>query len=213
MSVALLGVMAMQLYFLKQSYNLKSQLFDQSVNQALSKVANKIEKYEAYDYLKKKVEREHQRIREQERPVFVAESPRPKKKEFSRKEKYAYYLKKEQQKADSIFAVRDSILRSKYPYVVAVNEEAGQEQLQYDVNIDVAEFQDIYGGVHQRTITRLVPRPAAPSTDRSDTIKRYLVIDPVKGPQILTSYKPKIRTLSESALKEIEKEKRQAKQI
>ena len=44
MSLALLGVIAMQYYFIKESYNLKSQLFDQSVNDALNTVSEKLEK-------------------------------------------------------------------------------------------------------------------------------------------------------------------------
>ena len=215
MSIALLGVMAMQLYFLKQSYNLKSQLFDQSVNQALSKVAVKIEKYEAYDHLRKRVEREGKGIGPYRQPELHTASAKTKtpvktRKELSKKEKYAYYLKKEQQKADSIFAVRDSILRSKYPYVVAVNEDPGPDPLQVDVNIDVAEFQDAFGTVHRRAITRVVPSVKTNQVlpERTDSVKRYLVIDPEKGPQILTSFKPKIRTLSQAALREIEREKK-----
>ena len=54
MAIALLGVLAMQWYFLNQSYQLKSQLFDQNVNEALSNVAKKLERQEAYNFLLKK---------------------------------------------------------------------------------------------------------------------------------------------------------------
>ncbi|WP_207429261.1 sensor histidine kinase KdpD [Pedobacter sp. SYSU D00535] len=218
MSVALLGVMAMQLYYLKQSYTLKSQLFDQSVNQALSKVAAKIEKYEAYDFLKKRVQEDDEEVL-REKQLFLAKAkeankPRKERKNqgMSHKDRYAYLLRKEQRIADSIFAVRDSILRSKYPYVVAVNEPEDEDQIQIDVKIDVAEFEDQFGGVHQRAITRVVPRVNAEAkavSERIDSIKRYLVLDPVKGPQIVTSVKPKIKTLSESAIRELERSKKE----
>ena len=51
MSIALLGVMAMQLYFLRQSYEMKSELFDRDVNEALSNVVAKISKHDALNFL------------------------------------------------------------------------------------------------------------------------------------------------------------------
>ena len=44
MTFALLGVFVMQMYYIRESYNLKSQLFEQNVNQALVAVVNKIQK-------------------------------------------------------------------------------------------------------------------------------------------------------------------------
>src|ERR1700744_6359487 len=44
MGFALLGVMSMQLYFLRQSYQMQSDLFDRSVNDALNKVVSKLAK-------------------------------------------------------------------------------------------------------------------------------------------------------------------------
>jgi two-component system phosphate regulon sensor histidine kinase PhoR len=51
MTVALLGVVAMQLYFLRQSYLMQSELFDRSVNEALNNVVNKISKQDAANFL------------------------------------------------------------------------------------------------------------------------------------------------------------------
>jgi len=44
MTLALLGVFVMQMYYIRESYNLKLQLFEQNVNQALTAVVNKIQK-------------------------------------------------------------------------------------------------------------------------------------------------------------------------
>jgi len=44
MGFALLGVMAMQLYFLSQTYNLQSQLFDGQISEALKNVIDKIDR-------------------------------------------------------------------------------------------------------------------------------------------------------------------------
>ena len=55
MSFALIGVVAMQLYFLWQSYNMQSKLFDRSVNEALNNVAAKASKHDAIQFLNTKV--------------------------------------------------------------------------------------------------------------------------------------------------------------
>jgi two-component system phosphate regulon sensor histidine kinase PhoR len=51
MAFALLGVMAMQFYFLRQSYSLQSSLFDSSVNQALNNVVSRITTQDANKFL------------------------------------------------------------------------------------------------------------------------------------------------------------------
>ncbi|MBK1440617.1 GHKL domain-containing protein [Parapedobacter sp. ISTM3] len=71
MTVALLGVMAMQYFFIKQSYILKAQLFDESVKAALNAVAAKAEKREVMQLAdaqrknKEKLEREQRKLEEQ----------------------------------------------------------------------------------------------------------------------------------------------------
>src|ERR1017187_6481731 len=51
MSFALLGVMAMQFYFLRQSYQMQSELFDRSVNEALNNVVSKVSWHDALNFL------------------------------------------------------------------------------------------------------------------------------------------------------------------
>ncbi|WP_241789457.1 sensor histidine kinase [Sphingobacterium rhinopitheci] len=50
MSIALLGVVAMQYYFIRETYRQKSALFDEAVNTSLAKVASEIEKSEVINY-------------------------------------------------------------------------------------------------------------------------------------------------------------------
>ncbi|WP_231561673.1 hypothetical protein [Sphingobacterium sp. T2] len=52
MTFALLGVMAMQYYFIREAYIQESQLFDEKVNTSLAKVASEIEKLEVLDFAK-----------------------------------------------------------------------------------------------------------------------------------------------------------------
>lgn len=54
MTVALLGVFVMQLYYIREAYRLKSQLFEQEINQVLSGVANKVQRLNAVDHINKK---------------------------------------------------------------------------------------------------------------------------------------------------------------
>ncbi|KQR71980.1 sensor histidine kinase KdpD [Pedobacter sp. Leaf176] len=54
MTVALLGVFVMQLYYIREAYNLKSQLFDEQVNQTLTAVVNKIQRLNAADRINRK---------------------------------------------------------------------------------------------------------------------------------------------------------------
>jgi two-component system phosphate regulon sensor histidine kinase PhoR len=51
MGLALLGVMAMQFYFLRQSYLMQSELFDSSVKEAMNTVVAKVAKQDAMNFL------------------------------------------------------------------------------------------------------------------------------------------------------------------
>jgi two-component system phosphate regulon sensor histidine kinase PhoR len=51
MGFALLGVVAMQLYFLRQSYDMQSKLFDRLVNEALENVVAKLNRHDADRFL------------------------------------------------------------------------------------------------------------------------------------------------------------------
>ncbi|MGK6350648.1 ATP-binding protein [Parapedobacter sp. DT-150] len=71
MTVALLGVVAMQYFFIRQSYILKAQLFDESVRAALNVVAAKAEKREVMQLAdaqrknKEKLEHEQRKLEQQ----------------------------------------------------------------------------------------------------------------------------------------------------
>ncbi|MCZ4243064.1 sensor histidine kinase [Pedobacter punctiformis] len=54
MTVALLGVFVMQLYYIREAYNLKSQLFDEQVNQTLNAVVSKVQRRYAADHINRK---------------------------------------------------------------------------------------------------------------------------------------------------------------
>src|SRR5688572_21232926 len=128
MTVALLRVMAMQLYFLRESYRLKSQLFDQNVNEALGNTIAKLEKLDANNFLASKVRgtiRPFQTYPQQRRykPATAARNPKRKKP----KQSYASMLRNEQRKADSIFVLRDSMFRARNPEALVFNDVVNSE--------------------------------------------------------------------------------------
>src|SRR5690606_29697135 len=88
MTFALLGVVAMQYFFIRQSYALKAQLFDESVKAALNAVASKAEKREVLQLAaaqrknKEKLEREQRRLEEQLRLKTEIEHLRQKQAEL-----------------------------------------------------------------------------------------------------------------------------------
>jgi two-component system, OmpR family, phosphate regulon sensor histidine kinase PhoR len=218
MALALLGVTGMQFYYLKQSYQLKSQLFDQAVNEALTNVVNKLERQEAYNFLNRDL-KEHSEFK---RPTATQaseirdtrkKSPTNRLHRPRRNAQYAKLLRLEQHRSDSLFNVWDSVVRSSYPYVYAVNETPADIQ-QMKVQIDIQEFEDGFGNVLQQTRSRIVPerdvfsgRTSRITTrhERTDSIKKYLVIDSRGNYQIIERKKPVVRTLSRQSWKELEK--------
>ena len=74
MSIALIGVMAMQYYFIRESFHKESKLFDEEVKASLSSVANKIETKEILDFAQEqerlnqeKYRQDQQRLQEKEK--------------------------------------------------------------------------------------------------------------------------------------------------
>src|SRR6476469_4368387 len=141
MSFELLGVVAMQYYFLRESYSLKSQLFDQSVNDALNNVSDKLERKEVMVYLTQRAEEQGKSKRFNHKKNPVAEVNQPivnthRYSEIDRKrleeEKaiiaFVKSMKANQEKSDSLFRLRDSILRSRYPARLVYNGPVYPEQ-------------------------------------------------------------------------------------
>lgn len=216
MTLALLGVMAMQLYFLRQSYQLKSQLFDQSVHEALNNVVAKLEKMDANNFLTNKVKPSET----PQKPVkvqLVRQPKNPLREKKIAEESYAALLLKEQRKADSIFMLRDSLFRKRNPNAIAFNgaiTAAELRDMNYRLQVDIIQFEDALGQLHQQsrqTLSGALSVPPAPRTVNAggvalkpDSVRQYIIFDPHTGPQIVTYPKPKLEniTLSPKRLKE-----------
>jgi two-component system phosphate regulon sensor histidine kinase PhoR len=192
MAIALLGVLAMQWYFLNQSYQLKSQLFDQNVNEALSNVAKKLERQEAYNFLLKKAV--NTRNESQKRKNLAQATSQLKQNSAARKESYAQFLSKEQQKADSLFTIRDSLLRARYPVVFSY--DATKQEVEEELQQELVQFVDPFGGIHQQVLQRRVPKLSISKQNPVDSIRQYIVFDPQNGPKLITLAKPRLNNIS-----------------
>lgn len=210
MAVALLGVMAMQWYFFRQSYQLQSRLFDQSVHEAMNNVVERLAKRDANTFLEKKAE-----FISVPAPPAPVPAPVPglKKKRMPD----AYYIAKEQRKADSIFMIRDSLIRARYPNVFSFNDAinvSDLKDLEYNFQVDIMQFEDDFGRIHEqtrRTVSRALnrlPQMNPESALNSDSVTQYIVIDPVEGAFMRTIPRPKIRAFLHPTQPEAEKENR-----
>ncbi|HEX7367660.1 MAG TPA: HAMP domain-containing sensor histidine kinase [Pelobium sp.] len=229
MSFALVGVMAMQFYFIRESYELKTQLFDQSVNEALKNVSSKLEKKEALLFLAHKADLMHKRNQEAALQEQELKSRRRKKHTESREERienstiaFVQQMKANQAKSDSVFRMRDSLIRSRYPYRLVYNGPVQPETqpLNFNLRIDVDQVVDEFGNVQTIQRQSLIEAPATKTPKLVkrgaaviDTVRRYMVQDPVLGTILKTIPKPNFLTgISEKELR-LASQKKQAKKV
>lgn len=113
MTLALLGVAAMQFYFIRESYRQKSQLFDESVNASLTAVAGKIERREVIDFAKVQQQNNIKKYQfEQEKQRHLAEQLKLQRDlEALRAEQYAIKEK---------FKEAEDQLKETFPSVISI---------------------------------------------------------------------------------------------
>ena len=180
MSFALIGVVAMQLYFLWQSYNMQSKLFDRSVNEALYDVASKASKHDAISFLNNKVSNNfvpdksgHLRIIE--KTTRITDSGSISKTVISNVKHSTYRQRK-------ITMLRDSLKRMILQK--QMDEQFGSAHLQ----IRIEEYTDEYGVVHGRLKPEIVKEdthlPKNQKLHKYDTLK-YVYDDPQFGSQVI----------------------------
>lgn len=209
MTIALLGVMGMQWYFFREAYQLQSRLFDQSVHEAMSNVVERLAKRDANSFLEKKAEFIALPVPPVplKAPLLASvSSERKTMPKRPRRPSDANYLISEQRKADSIFMLRDSMLRARYPNILSFNDVVTASELknlEYNLQVDVYQFEDAFGQVHEQTrrsISRaLNGHPQTISTGIGntaailpDSVTQYIVFDPVEGTFLRTIPRPRI---------------------
>jgi len=182
MGLALLGVMAMQLYFLRQSYQMQSELFDRSVNEALNNVVSKVTKQDANNFLNSKAQVKAVEIddagikvvKSAENKLFTA---KPGKRQTLRQKKIAL--------------LRDSLERMiKHQKLDDELSDLLQQEGTVDIKVTMAQFTDDAGIVHasykQQVIgTHITHTAKIPHKLRKYDTLRYEYPDPQFGKQLI----------------------------
>lgn len=189
MSFALLGVLAMQYYFIKESYSFKSQLFDRTVNEALKNVSLKLEKQEVAVFLSQKAIKE--KFKQKARVVSKPVNNQKRVKNTNPGLAFAKLMRYKQKKADSLFKLQDSTIRSNYPNVLVFNDVAPAEYADlsnYKFKINVEQVEDEYGFSHnvvQSVIREKQKKPKAQNLKSPavvDSVRQYIIFDQQDGP-------------------------------
>lgn len=179
MGLALLGVMAMQFYFLRESYRLKSELFDRSVTEALSNVSAKLQKQDALNFLTRRTE--IQRKREE----YIRRIEEQRRQQEQENVQVEAKRRKLQKKLDSLSQIQEN--RGGLTPFDATNQLARQEQ-SMSFQLDIEQYMDEAGNIRQNVVRSLQPVRktfGARKIAKYDTL-RYWYVDANNGPQIVS---------------------------
>lgn len=183
MTIALLGVFVMQLYYIREAYNLKSQLFEQDVKQALNAVATKVQKRYAADHITKK-DYEIKKEREQD---FRGKAQQIVDFKEQYKEQEAKRKLEQQQRIIADLNMRDSIVRRTFLKPELISEEVFQEisspnnkgnsSLEVQVDFGVDAYGNVSGKVNQTVVSKTGATFSVAPGILPDSI-RYLAVNP-----------------------------------
>lgn len=188
MGFALLGVMAMQLYFLHQSYLMQSAMFDRDVSEALHTVVNKLSLQDANRFLNKKanamdvsVSRQQVVITHQKTYAGASPSVSIHKKPLG---------KSKTLHGKQIALLRDSLNRMLQRNILNKELEKLTQETTVSGRWQLEEYTDDFGVIHQRQT--FIPLPAVPKDKMSKfKLRKYdtayfWYLDPQLGRQVLT---------------------------
>jgi len=216
MTVALLGVFVMQLYYIRESYKLKSQLFDEQVNQTLTAVVNKKQRRDVADHLNRKdAENKLKQLQDSRQRVLDIKDLRQQYvqeaelRQAERENQIESYLNQQ----DSIIRVsyRAPNVISEREYTSLTSKNGDKLDLQMDAFIDVKSL--ILKGYSMRTKPFAAPPKAFEfkSLQSLPDSLRYLVFDPRNGnpgfvsvPKISDDLEKKFKREDEIAKKQLE---------
>lgn len=178
MTIALLGVFVMQLYYIREAYRLKSQLFEQDVNQALAGVASKAQRLNAINHIDKKgmelrIAWENQRVNKERKILQLEEK-------FKQEEKKRKY--NQQKQIIDELNYQDDMIRKFYlgPRIISEAEylalsDESTTPLNVDVNLGFdANMNIVRGDVRKTFRIRSVKTFGLQPEKLPDSI-RYLV--------------------------------------
>jgi two-component system phosphate regulon sensor histidine kinase PhoR len=178
MSFALLGVVAMQLYFLSQSYNMQSKLFDRSVNEALNNVVAKLSKKDAYNFLMDKAQRTNAPTKvTTEKPVIEISDNTRSSKTFINEDS----VNKQAHRQRKLASLRDSLKR------MLMRQKL--DELESNIQLHLETFTDEFGVPYGRLIP-VIEDPAVSAKKAHQKPEKYIIhrltyADPQFGVQLI----------------------------
>ena len=205
MGFALLGVMGMQYYFLRQSYQMKSELFDRSVNAALDNVVARIGKQDALNFLNVKAKGTGYY---NAAGNIDADNPgsNPTGKEKHR------LTSRERKVALLRDSLRRMILHKRVDEEISRLIPGGTLNLQ----LHYEEFTDAFGVVHGRVTPELIRNQPYVNKHRKlqkyDTV-RYTYLDPQFGKQVISIPQINPQWLQEQDRKQKARQLREVKKM
>ncbi|WP_259068872.1 sensor histidine kinase [Mucilaginibacter sp. X4EP1] len=213
MGFALLGVVGMQLYFLRQSYQMQSELFDRSVNEALSNVVTKITKRDAQNFLNVKA---RNYAATQNLPINKGFQPIDNGNIINNNTPQLNPNKKQTRREKKIALLRDSlrrmIMHKRMDDEIAGLMQGGNLNLQLRYEEYTDEFGDVHGRVTPVLVRNSVPLKKNQKLHKYDTI-RYTYADPQFGKQVISITRINAQWEREQLRKQKEKQLRQVQRL
>ncbi len=214
MTVAILGVLVMQVYYIQESFKLKSAIFDQNVNAALTAVANKVQRNAALQHLNEK-DTEIKKNRDSELKAhmdsILAVKLAYKEKENARK------LRQRQQIIDYL-SYQDSAVKASFHSAMVVTEEQYKKYSNpriknTDFGLEIQDEWDITtGSLIKRSIKPRLPEIQQSRGGQVPDSIRYIAFSTVDGMPRLISYPTYDPELIEKFKKEDQKAEKEYQQ-
>lgn len=183
MTLALVGVFVMQLYYIRESYSLNSKLFEQNVNQALNAVVNKVQRQNAADNINKKgldIELQHKETELERAQRYIDLREKFKQEEEKRKlDNYRLIVNE--------LNYQDTLVKANFGEAIIISEEEYQNldnSILSGVSVVTRDIKDRNGNIVRTAALKYDPRRAKtfilnPST-LPDSVY-YLAQDPRDG--------------------------------
>ncbi len=203
MLFGLLGVIAMQYFFIRQSYQLKAQLFDETVNAALNTVALKAEKKEALDFIQAQEDKDKRFKKLQEKRKVRWEAEQEAKQ-------FVEGLRQKQRYQEAEFRDLEAKLLREFPSATLIDNGFFETymkdpKLKSLVKVDIVSAPD---GFYQRNrLDVYVNKPVKRPKIALDDSVRYLILDPYLGDIGVVALPPRKDTRLEREIARAEKEK------
>jgi two-component system, OmpR family, phosphate regulon sensor histidine kinase PhoR len=175
MTMALLGVMAMQLYFLKQSYDLQSKLFGRDVHEALDNVADKLTRLDAFNFYSQKAQQIQQKKgdspigaadnAQQNDQVVIKDSTKTKRLPGNRDQR--------------LLLLRDSLQR------MILHQKMDDELAESVLQVRIDQYIDEFGIVQVRYTPLIMKAPNSKRKPHKWDTLRIVYADPQFGDQVI----------------------------